>query len=150
MKQHDRVDNSSVAPGGAPTDVHARSKLSDFGQIEESLKAAPTDATFALVYSSSAARMAATASSRRAVPLSSSPSLASALPAQIVLRHRPVEWNARAGQFLQRDAIRRDRLLQTRRPALPLPERLERSAEIVLCHRPSGTRSRVLSSSASR
>ena len=47
MKQHDRVDNSSVAPGGAPTDVHARSKLSDFGQIEESLKAAPTDATFA-------------------------------------------------------------------------------------------------------
>ena len=38
--------------------------------------------------------------------------------------------------FLQRLAIGRDRLLELRRPALPLAEPLERIAEIVLRRRP--------------
>ncbi len=50
---------------------------------------------------------------------------------------RPVERNPIARQFLQRRAIGRDRLLEPRRPAFPLAERQERTAEIVLSRRPS-------------
>ena len=45
-------------------------------------------------------------------------------------------WRGFEGIFLQRLAIGRDRPLQPRRPALPLPERQERIAEIVLRPRP--------------
>jgi hypothetical protein len=45
-------------------------------------------------------------------------------------------WGGFAGPFLQCRAIGRDRLLQTRRPVLPLPERLERIAQIHLRPRP--------------
>ncbi len=63
----------------------------------------------------------------------------------------PLEWHALARHFLQRLAIGRDRLLQSRRAAFARAERLQRSAEIfcVVAHS-SGTRSRALSFSASR
>ena len=47
-----------------------------------------------------------------------------------------MERNPLARLFLQRRAIGRHRLLQPRRPALPLAERRERIAEIVLRRRP--------------
>ena len=47
-----------------------------------------------------------------------------------------LERNPLAGPLLQRRAIGRDRLLEPRRPALPLAERRERKAEIVLRRRP--------------
>jgi hypothetical protein len=47
-----------------------------------------------------------------------------------------LERNALAGQFLQRGSIGRHRLLQTPRPALPLPERLKRIPQIILRRRP--------------
>ena len=65
--------------------------------------------------------------------------------------HGPLEWHARAGIFLQCFAIGGYRVLEPRRPALPLAERLERIAEIVLgLAQSSGTRSRVNSCKASR
>ena len=48
------------------------------------------------------------------------------------LGHGPIERHARAGIFLQGFAIGSDGLLEPRRPALPLAERCERSAEIHL------------------
>ena len=52
----------------------------------------------------------------------------------------------------QRRAVGGDRLLEPRRPALPLAKALERSAEIVLRLRPveRAARSRVISFSAAR
>ena len=79
------------------------------------------------VCASSAARKAATASSSRAVPLSRSPERFKR-HAQVVLRRRPVEWSPVARTFLKRRAISGDRLLEPRRPALALPEPLERRA----------------------
>src|SRR6202023_3221466 len=84
----------------------------------------------ARVDSVTTSRKAAMASSSRAVPLSRSPSLASAFPRFAwVTAH----WSgARAGIFLQGFAIGGDGLLEPRRPALPRAERFERIAEIVL------------------
>ena len=52
------------------------------------------------------------------------------------LGHGPLERHALAGIFLQGLAIGGDGLLEPRRPALPLAERSERIAEIVLGHGP--------------
>ena len=60
-----------------------------------------------------------------------SPSVQSALPRFFcVMAH--CERHALAGAFLQRRPVGRDRLLQPRRPALALAERLERVAEVLL------------------
>ena len=64
---------------------------------------AQSSGTRSRVYSFSASRKAATASSRRAVPLSRSPSALSAR-AEIVLGHGPFERHALAGPVLTRDA----------------------------------------------
>ena len=52
------------------------------------------------------------------------------------MRPAPLERHALARPFLQRRAKGRDRLLEPRRPVLPLPESFERVAEVVLRHRP--------------
>src|SRR5207302_792374 len=49
---------------------------------------------------------------------------------------RPVERHPVARTLLERRAVGGDRLLETRRPALPRPEPRERIAEVVLGRRP--------------
>ena len=78
--------------------------------------------------------MRSTRCSASPVPPSRSPSSKSALP-RLACVIAPVERHVLAGCFLQRLAIGRNRLLQPRRTALPLPTRNERVAEIVLRRR---------------
>ena len=123
---------------------------------------AQSSGTRSRVRSSSADRNAATASSSRAVPLSRSPSAWSALPRLVCVaaqssgtRSRVLSSSAArnplACVFLQRRAKGRDRLLEPRRPVLPLAERQERTARLIcIPAHSSGTRLRVNSSSAAR
>ena len=81
-------------------------------------------------------RSAATAVSRQGADRLVRSAISIMRDALIAEARRPVERNPFARPFLQRRAIGRDRLLEPRRPALPLAERQERIAEIVLRRRP--------------
>ena len=85
------------------------------------------------------------------MPLSRSPERRKR-DAEVVLRHRPVERHALAGHFLQRGAKGGDRLLQPRRAALALARASQSAMPRLFCviAQSSGTRSRVISSSAAR
>src|SRR6266446_6609014 len=84
------------------------------------------------LYSLSAARKTATASSRCAFPLPQRPERI----AEAVLSSRPVERPSIARSLRKRCAAGDDSLLQTHSPALPLPEPRKRVAEVALGHRP--------------
>ena len=94
-------------------------------------------------YSSNASRLAATASSSRAVPLSRSPSSLSATP-MLYLNHDPIALPCPRASTPSAPRDRRRPPFERRRAALPLAKRLKRCAEIVLRYQPiDGTRSRV-------